>query len=74
MSVANKRSYDLEACVNSAKHKKQILSCRNIPKVSEFFIKQNSEAEGHVIATEGSHSLHAPSDYLPHTSINSAST
>jgi glycyl-tRNA synthetase (class II) len=41
VSVANKGSYDLEAHVNSAKRKKQIQSCSNTPKVSEFFIKQN---------------------------------
>jgi hypothetical protein len=52
MSVANKGSYDLEAHINTVKHKKQIRGCHNTTKVSEFYIKQNSETEEWVIATE----------------------
>jgi hypothetical protein len=42
MSVANKGSYDLDAHINTAKHKKQIMSCHNTLKVSDFFVKKTS--------------------------------
>jgi glycyl-tRNA synthetase (class II) len=71
--VANKGSYDLEAHVNSAKHKKQIQSCRNTPKVSDFFIKQNSKTEERVIATEGALSFRAVKHHLPYRSMDCTS-
>jgi hypothetical protein len=40
VSLANKGSYNLEAHISTAKHKKQIQSCHDTPKVSEFLIKQ----------------------------------
>jgi hypothetical protein len=40
VSVENKDSCDLEAHINTAKHKKQIQSRHNTPNVSEFFMKQ----------------------------------
>jgi hypothetical protein len=45
LSVVNKGSYYLEAHVNSSKDKKAIQRRRNIPKVSEFFVKQNTKTE-----------------------------
>jgi glycyl-tRNA synthetase (class II) len=73
MSVANKGSYDLEAHVNSAKHKEQIQSCHNTPKVSEFFIKQNSKTEERVVATEGELSFLAVKHHLPCRSMDCTS-
>jgi hypothetical protein len=41
-SVARKKSnYDLETHINTPKHKKQIQSFHNAPKVNGFYIKQN---------------------------------
>jgi hypothetical protein len=42
--VCSEQSY-LKAHINTAKHKKQIQSCHNTPKVSEFLTKQYSKTE-----------------------------
>jgi hypothetical protein len=59
VSVINKGSYDLEAHLNTAKHKKQIQNCHNTRNVSNFFIKHHSKTGKRVTATEGALSFHA---------------
>jgi glycyl-tRNA synthetase (class II) len=66
VSVANKGSYDLEAHINTAKHKKQNQSCHSTPNISEPFIKQHSKTEERVIATEAARSFHAVKHHLSH--------
>jgi hypothetical protein len=67
------RKFDLEAHVNSAKHKKQTQSCSNTPQVSEFFIKRNSKTEERIIATEGALSFHAVKHHLSYISMDCTS-
>jgi hypothetical protein len=73
MSVANKGSYDLEACINTVKHKKQIQSSHNTQQVSESFINQNSKTEEWVIATEGALSFHTVKHQLSHRCMDCTS-
>jgi hypothetical protein len=73
MSVPNRGSYDWEAHINTARHKNQIESCHNTPKVSEFLIKQNSKTEERVIAAVGELLCHNVKHYLTNRYIDRTS-
>jgi hypothetical protein len=61
--LPNKNSYELEAHLNTSKHKKQIQSCQNTPKVSEIFLKFQTQKKG-LLVTEGALSFHAINHHL----------
>jgi hypothetical protein len=73
VSVANKGNYGSEARSNTAKHKKQIQSCHNIPNVREFFIKPNSESEQRQRAVERAVPFRAVKHHLSYRSMNCTS-
>jgi hypothetical protein len=77
MSISNKGSSDVQAHINVPKLKKQIQACCKTPKVSEFFMKQNSrqkkKTEKQVTATEATLSLQITKFHFPKRSIDCTS-